>query len=87
MRCYFMKRGHIQAVEVLSGLADEQALEKSHALFATKPKGQFDGFEIWDRARMVIQWPPPDAEKSNGDARPDPVFSEKPHSRFQDDAG
>ena len=48
MRCYFMRDGPIQAVEELSGLLDDEAVEKSHELFAAKPRGQFDGFEVWD---------------------------------------
>lgn len=58
MRCYFMKGGHIQAVEELPGLTDEQAIEKSHNLFAAKTPSQFDGFEVWDRTRVVIRWDP-----------------------------
>jgi len=57
MRCYLMKNGHIQAVEELPGLWDEEAIEKSRRLFEAKSKGQFDGFEVWDRARVVIKWP------------------------------
>jgi hypothetical protein len=59
MRCYFMKDGHIQAVEELPDLWDDQVIEKSHRLFEAKPKGQFDGFEVWDRTRMVFQYPKP----------------------------
>jgi hypothetical protein len=86
MRCYFMKKGHIAGVEALAGLSDEDAIKKSHELFATR-QIEFDGFEVWELKRMVIQWPVPDAVKSNGDAQPDPIFSAKPPSPFQDDAG
>jgi hypothetical protein len=63
MRCYFMKRGHIVGVELLDGLSDEQACEKALALFEARTDG-VEGFEVWDRARMVIQHPPVDEEPS-----------------------
>jgi hypothetical protein len=46
MRCYFLRNGHIFEVEPLPG-ADEQAIEKGHALFEAR-EDQLDGFEIWD---------------------------------------
>jgi hypothetical protein len=36
MRCYFMKNGHIAAVEELPGLSDEEAVEKSREMFETR---------------------------------------------------
>jgi hypothetical protein len=33
MRCYFMRNGHIEAVEELFGLSEEEATAKTHALF------------------------------------------------------
>ena len=48
MRCYFMRAGHIEAVEELPGLADEEAIAKAHALFAER-RHSFEGFELWDR--------------------------------------
>ena len=50
MRCYFMRGGHIEAVEELPGLADEEAIAKAHALFSER-RHFFEGFELWDRAR------------------------------------
>ena len=50
MRCYFMRDGHIEAVEELPGLSDEEAIAKAHALFSER-KQHFEGFELWDRAR------------------------------------
>jgi hypothetical protein len=59
MRCFFMRSGHIGGVEELPGLSDEEAVEKSRSLFAErKDKFQFDGFEVWERARVVFQHPP-----------------------------
>jgi hypothetical protein len=44
MRCYFMRDGHIEAVEELPGLSDEKAIAKAHALFSQR-KRLFEGFE------------------------------------------
>jgi hypothetical protein len=56
MRCYFMRDGHIEAVEELTGLSDEEAIAKAHALFLQR-KHLFEGFEVWDRARVLIRHP------------------------------
>ena len=47
MQCYFMRAGHIEAVEELPGLSDEEAIAKAHALFSERRHF----FELWDRAR------------------------------------
>ena len=60
MRCYFMRGGHIEAVEVLAGLSDDQAIAKAHALFSER-KLLFEGFELWDRTRVLIRHPEPAA--------------------------
>jgi hypothetical protein len=57
MRCYFMRRGRIVDVEVLSGLSDEEAVAKARQLFS-KHEGQIEGFEVWDRARVVFRYHP-----------------------------
>jgi hypothetical protein len=56
-----MKGGHIGGVEAdaLQDLSDEEAIEKARELFAAR-KDEFDGFEVWQGARMVTQEPPPD---------------------------
>jgi hypothetical protein len=62
MRCYLMRKGHIASVRELPGLSDQAAVEACRAEFENE-RGQFDGFEVWDRARMLIQHPPaPTAE-------------------------
>jgi hypothetical protein len=59
MRCFFMRGGHITAVELLPGLNDVEAVAKSHELFeARKREAGYEGFEVWQEARMVIQHPP-----------------------------
>jgi hypothetical protein len=55
MRCYFLRGGRIAGVEILpSDLSDEDAIARAHAL-ASKRKGPFEGFEVWDRARFVFR--------------------------------
>jgi hypothetical protein len=56
MRCYFMRDGHIEAVEEVPGLSDEEAIAKAHALFSER-KHLFEGFEVWDRTRVLIRHP------------------------------
>ena len=63
MRCYFMRDGHIEAVEELPGLADDEAITKAHALFSER-KQHFEGFELWDRARVLMRHPGPAAQNS-----------------------
>ena len=58
MRCYFMRGGHIEAVEELGGLSDGEAIAKAHSLFSQR-KLLFEGFELWDRARVLIRYPEP----------------------------
>ena len=60
MRCYFMSCGHIEAVEELTGLSDEEAIAKAHALFSAR-KYRFEGFELWDRTRVLFRHPEPAA--------------------------
>ena len=60
MRCYFLRAGRIAGVEILPlGLSDEDAIARAHTL-SSKRKGPFDGFEVWDRARLV--WLPSSVE-------------------------
>ena len=59
MRCFFMKQGHITAVELLPGLNDAEAVKKSHELFeARKNEAGYEGFEVWQEARVVFQYSP-----------------------------
>lgn len=52
MRVYFLRNGHIRAVEPLTDVSDEAAVEEARELFE-KRKSEFEAFEIWDRARFV----------------------------------
>lgn len=55
MRCYLMRGGHIVSVEMLPGLSDQEAIEQSHRIFAERAENQYDGFELWDMARVVTR--------------------------------
>ena len=57
MRCYFMSGGHIFDVEMLGGLSDEEAVAKAKLLFSGH-EGPVQGFEVWDRARVVFRHHP-----------------------------
>ena len=61
MRCFFIVDGHIQAVEELPGLSDQEAIERSEALFAER-RGLYDSFEVWERTRIVFRHPAPATE-------------------------
>ena len=63
MRCYFMRDGHIEAVEELPGLADKEAIAKARALFLER-KHLFQGFEVWNRARVLLRHPEPAAQNN-----------------------
>ena len=61
MRCYFMKNGHIAAVEVLEeGIEDGAAIKVGGVLFLARIRDGFEGFEIWDRERVVFRYPEDD---------------------------
>jgi hypothetical protein len=58
MRCYFLKDGHIAAVELLKTISDADRIAESRELFKIKgkPRGA-DGFEVWDRRRFIYRYP------------------------------
>jgi hypothetical protein len=65
LRCYFMRAGHIVSVEAIPDLSDEETVKRAWQLFAEKRKANpdYDGFEVWELARMVFQYPAPSTEK------------------------
>jgi len=58
MRCFFLRNGHVAAVEMLSGLSDEAAIAKAHVLFSERSE-HWDGFEVWERTRVGFRHPAP----------------------------
>jgi hypothetical protein len=67
MRCFFLRNGHIAGVEMLPGLSDQDAIAKAQTLFFLDRRGQFEGFEVWDRTRVVFRHPDPDSAKPEAD--------------------
>jgi hypothetical protein len=59
MRCFFMRAGHIAGVEELPGRSDEEAIAESRVLFEVRRvKFAYDGFEVWEKKRVLAQHPP-----------------------------
>jgi len=56
MRCYFMRDGHIAAIELVPDTSDEAAINRAMTLFEEHRK-EFDGFEVWDRAQFICRHP------------------------------
>ena len=56
MRCYYVRGGHIVDVDEVSGPSDEEAIGKAQALFSER-EDLFEGFELWDGARVLIGHP------------------------------
>jgi len=63
MRCFYMRNGHIQAVDFLDPDPDEALIDQARALFRKKTDQPLDGFEIWDGARRVHVHPGEDGAK------------------------
>ena len=58
MRCYFMRDGHIGAVEMLQPADDKAIIEQARSLFKELgPLRTADGFEVWDGPRFVYRFP------------------------------
>ncbi len=58
MRCYFLRDGHIAAVEVLSDVSgDDDAIKQACVLYVARLRESFDGFEVWDGARKLYRYP------------------------------
>jgi hypothetical protein len=60
MRCYFMRAGHIASVEAIPGLPDDETIPRARELFEERRQSYaYDGFEVWELARVVFQYPTP----------------------------
>ena len=73
MRCYLFRRGHIAAVEVLATGSDDNLIQQARAVFETR-KNEFDGFEVWDRARFVYRLPVLPPKHAYAGVVPPPAF-------------
>jgi len=57
MRCYFLRAGQIEAVELLEYGSDEQLIAQAHALHEVRVKTHsVDRFEIWSGRRLVYRF-------------------------------
>lgn len=58
MRCFFMKNGHITAVQMLDASDDDGLVEQARkAFYAKGGRSAVDGFEVWDGPRFVFRFP------------------------------
>jgi hypothetical protein len=72
MRCFFIRGGHIAAVELLPDLTDEEAVKQCREMFeARRADKEYDGFEVWNLSRRIAQFPAV-GEFSGGPERPAP---------------
>jgi hypothetical protein len=62
-----MRDGHIAAVELLDDVPDDDsAIDKARLLFNARTREHFEGFEIWDRERIVFRYPKETPSKPAG---------------------
>jgi hypothetical protein len=60
-----MRAGHIAGVEAIPGLSDDETIRQARVLFEEKREAYaYDGFEVWDLARVVFQYPTPTDDKA-----------------------
>jgi len=58
LRCYFMREGRIQNVEMLRDAPDEELIDQAKRLFQENNVAQkYDGFEVWSGKRFVYREP------------------------------
>ncbi|MGH7009089.1 MAG: hypothetical protein ACRED7_11845 [Stellaceae bacterium] len=56
MRCYFMQRNEIWAVEFLKSTDSRLAVKRAMALFIERYSEKSDGFEIWDGDHCIFHY-------------------------------
>ena len=84
MRCYFLRNGHIAGVVILEGITkDHAAIRTGSALFLDRVHERFEGFEIWDRERLVFRYPEDDNASGPGsdNGRPSSKAKQTPSGR------
>jgi hypothetical protein len=55
MRCYFLRGGQLDGVNMLPrGLSDQDAVARAE-IRSLKRRGPIDGLEVWDRARLILR--------------------------------
>ena len=67
MRCYFMKDGRIENVELLKDGSDEDLIAQGQTLFQQHLASMaLDGFEVWSGKRLVYRSPKPGSPSKSG---------------------
>ena len=65
VRCFLLRQGRVRGVEVLDAVNDDHARELAAELFkAAGPEGRFDGYTLWDRARLLSTVTEADSENT-----------------------
>lgn len=58
MRCYFIRDGHIVAVELIPKRTDEESISDARKMFDLKGQShEAQGFEVWDQGRFIYRYP------------------------------
>jgi hypothetical protein len=67
-----MREGQMVSVEAIPELPDDETIGRACESFADRQKAgaEYDGFEVWDQARVVFQFPAPKADKAQEKAYP-----------------
>ena len=65
MRLYFLRNGHIAAVEILDAVKDDEtAIYTGSKRFLARVGEGFEAFEIWERDRVVYRYPGDDDNRA-----------------------
>jgi hypothetical protein len=60
-----MRNGHIEGVALIDNVKDDNsAIKRGAELFLSRLSRNYDGFEIWERDRMIYRYP--DVEGQSG---------------------
>jgi hypothetical protein len=65
VRCYFMRKDHIEGYALLHDGPDQDLIEEAKAKFREVDKDRYDGFEVWRRDRCLYRSTPLDGDPSS----------------------
>lgn len=57
MRCYFLRKGHIEGYVPLHEGLDQDMIEEGKASFERAYSDRYDGFEVWRKDRCLYRSP------------------------------
>jgi hypothetical protein len=55
MRCYFLRNGRLEAVELLQSGPDEALISEASALFRARFMEDYECFKVWSGRRFVYR--------------------------------